>query len=73
MKDLFRRDIFLLIGGFHLGGKGKDELKKIVSGLKKAGVRNIGPCHCTGDVAREIIMQEYQKNFINVGAGRVIK
>jgi len=73
VKDLLKVDIFLLVGGFHLGGKSKNELKKIVSSLKKAGVRNVGPCHCTGDVAREILMQEYQKNFINVGVGRVIK
>jgi 7,8-dihydropterin-6-yl-methyl-4-(beta-D-ribofuranosyl)aminobenzene 5'-phosphate synthase len=73
VKGFFKKDIFLLVGGFHLGGKSKDELKKIASALKKAGVHNVGPCHCTGDVAREILMQEYQKNFINVGVGRVIK
>jgi 7,8-dihydropterin-6-yl-methyl-4-(beta-D-ribofuranosyl)aminobenzene 5'-phosphate synthase len=73
VKGLFREDIYLLVGGFHLGGKSKDELRTIASALKKAGVRNVGPCHCTGDVAREILMQEYQKNFINVGVGRVIK
>jgi 7,8-dihydropterin-6-yl-methyl-4-(beta-D-ribofuranosyl)aminobenzene 5'-phosphate synthase len=73
VKDLFRRDIFLLIGGFHLGGKSKDELEKIVSILKKAGVHSIGPCHCTGDTAREVLKEEYQKNFINVGVGKVIK
>jgi 7,8-dihydropterin-6-yl-methyl-4-(beta-D-ribofuranosyl)aminobenzene 5'-phosphate synthase len=73
VKDLFRRDIFLLIGGFHLGGKSKDELEKIVSILKKAGVHSIGPCHCTGDTAREVLKEEYQKNFINVGVGRLIK
>lgn len=73
VKELLKEDIFLLVGGFHLSGKNKNELKKIVSSLKKAGVRNVGPCHCTGNVAREILMQEYQKNFINVGVGRVIK
>ncbi|NWF53149.1 MAG: MBL fold metallo-hydrolase, partial [Nitrospirae bacterium] len=73
VKGLFKEDIFLLVGGFHLGGKNKNELKIIASALKKAGVRNVGPCHCTGDIAREILMQEYQKNFINVGVGRVIK
>jgi 7,8-dihydropterin-6-yl-methyl-4-(beta-D-ribofuranosyl)aminobenzene 5'-phosphate synthase len=73
VKGLFMEDIYLLVGGFHLGGKSKDELRTIASALKKAGVRNVGPCHCTGDVAREILMQEYQKNFINVDVGRVIK
>jgi 7,8-dihydropterin-6-yl-methyl-4-(beta-D-ribofuranosyl)aminobenzene 5'-phosphate synthase len=73
VKDILKEDIFLLVGGFHLGGKSKDELKTIASALKKAGVRNLGPCHCTGDAAREVLKEEYQKNFINVGVGRVIK
>jgi 7,8-dihydropterin-6-yl-methyl-4-(beta-D-ribofuranosyl)aminobenzene 5'-phosphate synthase len=63
VKSFFREDIFLLIGGFHLGRESKGELKRIASALKKAGVCNIGPCHCTGDAARGILMQEYQKNF----------
>jgi 7,8-dihydropterin-6-yl-methyl-4-(beta-D-ribofuranosyl)aminobenzene 5'-phosphate synthase len=73
VNELFSRDIFLLVGGFHLGGKSKDELKKIASSLKKAGVRNIGHCHCSGDAAKEVLLKEYQKNFLNVGVGRVIK
>ncbi len=73
VKDLLREDIFLLVGGFHLGGKSKDELRKIVSSLKKAGVQTVGPCHCTGDAAKEVFIQEYQKNFLNIGVGRVIK
>jgi 7,8-dihydropterin-6-yl-methyl-4-(beta-D-ribofuranosyl)aminobenzene 5'-phosphate synthase len=72
-KDLFRSDIFLLVGGFHLSGNSKDELKKIVSSLKKAGVHYVGPCHCSGDMAKEVLKKEYQKNFINVGVGKVIK
>jgi metal-dependent hydrolase (beta-lactamase superfamily II) len=48
-------------------------LKKIVSNLEKAGVHNVGLCHSSGDAAKEVLMQEYQKNFINVGVGRVIK
>jgi 7,8-dihydropterin-6-yl-methyl-4-(beta-D-ribofuranosyl)aminobenzene 5'-phosphate synthase len=72
-KDFFRSDIFLLVGGFYLGGKSKDELGKIVSSLNNAGVHNVEPCHCIGDAAREVLKKEYQKNFINVGVGRVIK
>lgn len=72
-KDLFRSDIFLLIGGFHMGGKSKDELKKIVSSLKKTGVQTVGHCHCTGDAAKEVLIQKYQENFLNIGVGKVIK
>jgi 7,8-dihydropterin-6-yl-methyl-4-(beta-D-ribofuranosyl)aminobenzene 5'-phosphate synthase len=72
-KDLFKKDIFLLLGGFNLYKKSRDELKKIVAGLKKAGVKYIGPCHCSGDEAKKFLKEIYQKNYINVGVGRVIR
>ncbi|NWF75638.1 MAG: MBL fold metallo-hydrolase [Nitrospirae bacterium] len=71
-KDIFKEDIFLLLGGFHLSGKSKDELEKIVYSLKKAGVRNVGPCHCSGDAARAVFKEKYQMNYINVGVGQII-
>ena len=72
-KHLFSKDIFLLVGGFHLFRKSKGELKKIVASLKKAGVQYIGPCHCSGDEAKKVFKEIYQKNYINVGVGRAIK
>jgi 7,8-dihydropterin-6-yl-methyl-4-(beta-D-ribofuranosyl)aminobenzene 5'-phosphate synthase len=71
-KDLMNDDILLVMGGYHLGGKGRDELEKIVSSFKKLGVRYVGPCHCTGDAARELFKKEYIKKFINVGVGKII-
>lgn len=71
-KHLVRRDIFILVGGFHLFKKSNVELKKVVAGLKKAGVQHIGPCHCSGDKATEVLKETYKKNYINVGTGRVI-
>jgi 7,8-dihydropterin-6-yl-methyl-4-(beta-D-ribofuranosyl)aminobenzene 5'-phosphate synthase len=73
VKGFFRENIYLLVGGFHLGGKSKDGLKTIASALKKASVCNVGSCHCSGDAAIEVLMKEYQKNLLNVGVGRVIK
>ena len=72
-KDLFRRDIFLLVGGIHLYKKNKLELNKIVAYLKKTGVQHIGPCHCSGDKARGVLKETYKKNYINVGVGRVLQ
>lgn len=72
-KHLFKEDIFLLVGGFHLFKKSEYELRKIVASLKKAGVQYIGPCHCSGDKAKKVLKEIYKKNYINVGVGRVIK
>ncbi len=71
-RELKKDNILLVMGGYHLGGKGKGKLEKIVSSFKKLGVRYIGPCHCTGDAAREMFKKEYKTNFINVGIGKVI-
>jgi 7,8-dihydropterin-6-yl-methyl-4-(beta-D-ribofuranosyl)aminobenzene 5'-phosphate synthase len=72
-KELFRRDMFLLVGGIHLFRKSRLEIQKIVADLKKAEVQYIGPCHCSGDKAREVLKETYNKKYINVGVGRVIQ
>jgi 7,8-dihydropterin-6-yl-methyl-4-(beta-D-ribofuranosyl)aminobenzene 5'-phosphate synthase len=71
-KDLIKDDVLLVTGGYHLGGKGKGEIEEIIKGFKKLGVRYVGPCHCTGDKARQLFEREYQEKYIAVGVGRVI-
>ncbi|GAI09081.1 unnamed protein product, partial [marine sediment metagenome] len=72
-KDLLNEDVLLVMGGFHLGAKSNIEIEKIVSNFRKLGVRYTGPCHCSGDVTRQLFGKEYEKNFINVGVGKVIE
>jgi len=71
-KDLVKDDVLLVMGGFHLGGESKGEIENIVSSFRKLGVSYAGPCHCSGDAARQLFKEEYGENFINVGVGRVI-
>ena len=71
-KDLVKDDVLLVMGGYHLGGKGKGEIEEIIKGFKKLGVRYVGPCHCIGDKARQLFEQEYQENYIDMGVGKVI-
>ena len=70
-KDLFKDDVLLVMGGFHLGGENKGEIENIISSFRKLGVNYAGPCHCSGDSARQLFKKEYGENFINVGVGRV--
>jgi 7,8-dihydropterin-6-yl-methyl-4-(beta-D-ribofuranosyl)aminobenzene 5'-phosphate synthase len=69
---LIKADVLLVIGGYHLGGKSKEEIEEIIQGFRKLGVRYVGPCHCTGDKAGQLFEQEYQENYIDVGAGKII-
>jgi len=71
-KDLVKGDVLLVMGGFHLGGESKGEIENIVSSFRKLGVSYVGPCHCSGDAARQLFKEEYGENFMNVGVGRVI-
>ncbi|MCK5768326.1 MAG: MBL fold metallo-hydrolase [Candidatus Atribacteria bacterium] len=72
VKDLFKDDVFLVMGGFHLGGENKGGIENIISSFRKLGVNYAGPCHCSGDSARQLFKKEYGENFINVGVGRVV-
>ena len=72
-KNLIHDDeVLLTMGGFHLLNKSWKELKKIAAAFKHIGVRHVGPCHCSGDLARQIFEEEYREYFINVGVGKEI-
>jgi len=71
-KDLVKDNVLLAMGGFHLFGQSKGNIEKIISSLRKLGVRYVGPCHCSGDLSRQLFEKEYRGNYINIGVGRVI-
>ncbi len=72
-KDLVEDDILLAMGGFHLGGAGQGDLEKIIFSFRSMGVKFVGPCHCSGDLARKMLKEEYGDSYMHLGAGRVIK
>ena len=71
-KDIIKDEILLVIGGFHLEAESKTKMEKIISNIRKLGVRYVGPCHCTGENAKQLFQREYGENFIHAGAGKVI-
>ncbi len=71
-KDLLKKDILLVVGGFHLIGKSEKEIGEIVLEFKKLGVKYVAPCHCSGDIARRLFKEVYKENFINAGVGKII-
>jgi 7,8-dihydropterin-6-yl-methyl-4-(beta-D-ribofuranosyl)aminobenzene 5'-phosphate synthase len=73
VKKIMEDKILLVIGGFHLGAMRKPELEEIIASFRKLGVERVGPCHCTGDLARRMFEQEYGKYFLDVGVGRLIE
>lgn len=73
-KEIFsEKNIYLVLGGFHLSGASDSELRMIISDFKNLGVEIVAPCHCSGDRCRELFQQEYQDNFIDNGVGKIIE
>jgi 7,8-dihydropterin-6-yl-methyl-4-(beta-D-ribofuranosyl)aminobenzene 5'-phosphate synthase len=71
-KDLLKDDILLVMGGFHLEWASRRKIERIISTFKQLHVRYAGPCHCSGNKARSLFEKHFGKNYINIGAGKVI-
>jgi 7,8-dihydropterin-6-yl-methyl-4-(beta-D-ribofuranosyl)aminobenzene 5'-phosphate synthase len=72
VKNSFRKQLFLVIGGFHLGGFSKPELQEIIRFFRSSKIDKVGPCHCTGDEARRLFQEEYGESFVDIGVGKEI-
>ena len=71
-KELFSSEVYLVLGGFHLCWMSVSQVRSVIKGVKKEGVRKVAPCHCSGDLARKQFEEAYGKDFILVGAGKTI-
>lgn len=72
-KEVVKKDVYLVFGGFHLRGKSEAEVKEIIRQFKEMGVQKVGATHCTGDLAIGLFKQAYGENFVPMGVGRVIQ
>jgi 7,8-dihydropterin-6-yl-methyl-4-(beta-D-ribofuranosyl)aminobenzene 5'-phosphate synthase len=72
-KTIASKDIYMVVGGWHLSWAGEKEIKGIIDAFQRMGIQKVAPCHCTGDRAMAMFKSEYGENFISAGAGTVIK
>lgn len=68
-KELVGGEVYLVLGGFHLGGTSAAEIAAIVEDFRELGVQKVAPCHCSGDVARRLFEEAYGEDFIPAGVG----
>lgn len=73
IKSRFKKDIDLLLGGFHLKNMPLQTVKQIASDLKSSGIKRIAPTHCTGKNAVRIIRKEFKGSFIKLKEGDVLE
>jgi 7,8-dihydropterin-6-yl-methyl-4-(beta-D-ribofuranosyl)aminobenzene 5'-phosphate synthase len=71
-RSYLDKNIYLLMGGFHLGGSSDAEIRTIIARLKVQGVKKVAPSHCTGNNAIRMFRDEWAGDFIEGGLGAVI-
>jgi len=64
--------VYLVVGGWHLGGASSAQLKSIIDGFTQLGVGKVAPCHCSGDETRQQFKQCYGGDYIDTGVGKRI-
>ncbi len=70
-EEITGSDPLLVLGGFHLGQTGGDELGRIFDALGQSlGVRYVAPSHCTGMLAIAAFQAAFEGRFIEGGAGK---
>ncbi len=72
-KELSGEKIYLVFGGFHLGGQTSKQVERIIEEIKSLGVEKIGPTHCTGDTAIAVFKQAWGPNYIRMGVGKQLR
>ena len=66
-------EIYLVMGGFHLGGASLDDLRLIGEHFRRLGVRHVAPCHCSSHAARSLFEEMYGEDALLPGVGSVIR
>ncbi|MGB7055842.1 MAG: MBL fold metallo-hydrolase [bacterium] len=63
------KTIAMVTGGFHLVNATEEEIREISTTLRKVGVMNIAPSHCTGLSAMQIFEQEWGEQYLRLYLG----
>jgi len=72
-KEVTKEEIYLVIGGFHLGGYEESFIKGIIRRFREAGVKKVAPSHCTGEPAFGLFQEEYGEDYVKTGVGSIIE
>lgn len=68
-----KKNIYLIMGGFHLLNKSVSEIKNINDTFQQLGIGHVGPAHCTGEEAIAIFKASFKANCIDIKVGKTIE
>jgi 7,8-dihydropterin-6-yl-methyl-4-(beta-D-ribofuranosyl)aminobenzene 5'-phosphate synthase len=76
-KQQRNRDIYWVIGGFHLIDDNGNDLPRaqilpVIDFVKNLGVTRVSATHCTGNLAISLFREAFGTNYIAMGTGRIV-
>ena len=72
VKKDFGKEVYMVIGGFHLMNKSEKQINEIIDNMKQLGVLKCGATHCTGERQIKWFKKAFGENFIELGSGNVL-
>lgn len=73
-KDHLKRDIDLVLGGFHLVPYGADEVRRVALAMRdELGVKRVGPAHCSGHLAFKTFRDLFGAKYEHAGLGAEVR
>lgn len=72
VNDLGARP-YIVMGGFHLGGAGRGEIRYRMERIISMGASKIYPLHCSGDAVRRYLEVEHPGVYGGEGSGIVLE
>lgn len=72
IRTAFRKDVSMVIGGFHLMQKSETEMVAIIAGMKSIGLVKCGATHCTGDRQILQLKKAFGANYVPLGVGNTL-
>ncbi len=70
IKNRFGKEIYAVIGGFHLMQHSQKQINEIIADFEELGVSHCGCTHCTGDRQIGWFKAAYGERFLEMGVGR---
>ena len=63
----------LVMGGFHLLKRSREEIEEMIEGMVALGVRKVCPTHCTGKLGMEMFRKAFGEDCLDGGLGAVVE
>jgi 7,8-dihydropterin-6-yl-methyl-4-(beta-D-ribofuranosyl)aminobenzene 5'-phosphate synthase len=68
-RGFLSKPIYLILGGFHLHNKDRDEILETINTIQALGTKFVSPSHCTGERAKALFQARFANNYIEGGLG----